>query len=222
MSDELWRICVPDWKAVSNRLEMSDDWRLFASAKDDFKKRKIMSLIKMEYEAGKCFPHLKKFEAKLHAEKQATDPRGWMFITINPKSDIDLKTFVERTHKYCSRAMFSQVLYAFEQRGTVEDGNIGKGFHVHILACRAKGYKPSKVKINTLNSFKHLIGNEASIDYGGVGVLMNRVNYIIGTKQSADKHAKQNADTKWRQCYDLDPFYRIKLSALIVPTDDAL
>lgn len=219
MSEELWRVCVPDWKAVSNRLEMNDDWRLFASAKDDFKKKKIMSLIKMEYEAGKCLTHIKEYEDKLHAERQATNPKGWMFITINPKTDVVLEAFVERTHKYCNRAMFSQVLYAFEQRGTVEDGNIGKGFHCHILACRKKGYKPSKVKINTLNSFKNFIGNEASLDYGGVGVLMNRVNYLIGTKQSADKHAKQTADQIWRKQYDLDPFYRIKLSALIVPTN---
>jgi len=219
MSKQFFEVCVPDWKAEAKKLEPGDNWLLFRSALKDFKKKKMMEIIKMEYQSGKCLSQLKEYEDQLHAERQATDPKGWMFITVNPKSGVDLKAFVGRTHKYCNRAMFSQVLYAFEQRGTVEDDNIGKGFHCHILACRKKGYKPSKVKINTLNSFKNFIGNEASLDYGGVGVLMNRVNYIIGTKQSADKHAKQSADQIWRKRYDLDPFYRIKLSALIVPTN---
>ena len=216
MSDELWKLVMP-----SDRYPhlVEDAKKLFWSAENAFKKNEIMKIMKMEYEAGKCFVELKKYKDRLHAEKQATFPKGWMFITVNPKPDVGLKVFVERIHKYCNRAMFSQVLYAFEQRGTVEDDNIGKGFHCHILACRAKGYKPCKVKVNTLNSFKHIIGNEASLDYGGVGVLMNRVNYLIGTKQSADKHAKQNADTLWRSANDLDPFYKIKLSALIVPTN---
>ena len=222
MSKQFFQVCVPDWKAEADNLAPGENWLLFRSALKDFKKKKMIEIIKMEYQAGKCLPQIKEYEEKLHAEKQATSPKGWMFITVNPKPDVGLKAFVERTHRYCNRAMFSQVLYSFEQRGTVEDDDIGKGFHCHILACRAKGYKPSKVKINTLNSFKNFIGNEASLDYGGVSVLKNRVNYLIGTKQSADKHSKQSADQIWRKIHDLDPFYRIKLSALIVPTNDAL
>lgn len=169
---------------------------------------------------GKIMPELREYEERLHNEQKATSPKGWEFITINPKPDADLQKFVSRVHRFCHRKMFDSVLYVFEQRGTI-DKELGKGFHCHILAHRTKGYKPSKVKLNTFNSFKHFVGNEAHCDFGLVSVIANRVKYMTGEKSTPEKRYKQMGDRAWRKIYDLEPFYRIKLSPLILPKENA-
>lgn len=103
-------------------------------------------------------------------------------------------------------------MYVFEQRGTIADNNIGKGFHAHILIKRNLSYKPSAlisklqrglVKIvkdvkapHLLNM--HVIGDEFALD---------KIRYMIGAKKT-EKQEKQLADVQWRQENNLEKLYK--------------
>lgn len=215
MSNSLYKALFPDTDFSSvesvSKIMDTDLYKMFSSAKNDFKKKKIMKVLNMEYELDriKSMTNLRSYELELKSEmKAAVVPSRCMFITINPKPDVALATFLTVLHKYAARSMFSRTLYCVEQRGTIESNDLGKGFHAHILCCRANGYPPNKVKKNTYNSFKHLVGSEASIDYGGrYCVVANRQSYIIGSKKDTKKHPKQEGDVVWREKHSIEPYY---------------
>lgn len=221
MSDKLYKTLFPetDWTNYESAKKCMDStlFKAFASAKSDFTKKKIMKVLNMEYELDriKSLKNLRSYELDLKAQqREIVKPHLCMFITINPKPDVALATFLTILHKYASRAMFSRTLYCVEQRGTIEDDNLGKGFHAHILCCRSNGYPPNKIKKHTYNSFKHLVGNESAIDYGGrYCIVANRQSYIVGSKKDPAKHPKQAGDVVWREKHSIEPYYGKLFSA---------
>lgn len=216
MSDDFYYTLFPelqgclDIEKINAALD-SPLGKAYSSALLEFKKKKLMTVFGLEYQLNKIksLQKVREYELSLKAEiKETVNPGRCMFITVNPKPGVSLETFQCVLHKFCSRAMFSRTLYCVEQRGTIEDDNLGVGFHAHILCCRSSGYPPNKIKKHTYSSFKHLVGNEASIDYGGrYCVIPNRQSYIIGTKKDPLKHPKQAADKKWRQDNGIEPYY---------------
>lgn len=215
MSDTLLKALLPeldhtDARQVCN-LDEDPLYQIYCSAKKEFCKKKIMKVLNMEYELDRIssMRKLRSYELSLKAQqREAVKPSRCMFITVNPKGDVDLATFLIQLHKYCSRSMFSRTLYCVEQRGTIENNDLGKGFHAHILCCRSNGYPPNKIKKHTYNSFKHLVGSEAAIDYGGrYCVVANRESYITGTKKDPSKHPKQKGDAVWREKHGIEPYY---------------
>lgn len=215
MSNKLYKALFPEtdfsnYDSVSKVLD-TEIYKSFLSAKSDFTKKKIMKVLNMEYELDriKSLSNLRSYELELKSQmKEAVNPSRCMFITINPKPDVALATFLTILHKYCSRSMFSRTLYCVEQRGTIENNDLGKGIHAHILCCRANGYPPNKIRKNTYNSFKHLVGSEASIDYGGrYCIVANRESYITGKKKDPSKHPKQEGDKVWREKHSIEPYY---------------
>ena len=216
MSDKIIKSLFPniDWFKYSTELQDATEtplYKLFESAKNDFTKKKIIKVMNLEYDLDRIesLKGLRAYELELESKKrEIVRPQRCMFITVNPKPDVELSTFLTVLHKYANRAMFSRVLYTVEQRGTVEEGNLGKGFHAHLLVCRANGYPPNKIKKHTFSTFKHLIGNDASIDYGGrYCIVANREKYIIGEKKDPHKHAKQDGDKVWRLQHSIEPYY---------------
>lgn len=215
MSEKLYKTLFPetDFTKIESfqKLMESKDYKLFVSALSDFKKKKITKVLNMEYELQKIedLKNLRTYELELKKEMQnVVKPQLCMFITINPKPDVELSTFLTILHKYCNRSMFSRTLYCVEQRGTLKDDNLGTGIHAHVLVCRANGYPPNKIKKNTYNSFKHLVGNEAAIDYGGrYCIIPNRESYITGQKKDPKKHPKQEGDKIWCEKHSIEPYY---------------
>lgn len=202
---------LKDYADYFNWQDTSELALALKSARADFLKSRIRVCVKKEYELGLIFTELSAAEERINvAHRAIINPKKTMFITINPSPSVELADFVKIVHKYADRSMFSKVLYCFEQRGTLEK-DIGKGFHCHLLVHRNGSYPPNKVKKNTYNTFKKVVGSEASIDYGkGLNNIKNRQNYIVGTKKNKkddDKKSKQDADVVWRQTYDLDSYY---------------
>lgn len=202
-----------DFSDADSLIKMSKSplYKAYASAKSDFTKKKVMKVLNLEYQLDKItsLTNLRAYELELKAQqRESVNFARCMFITVNPKPDVDLATFLMVLHKFCGRAMFSRTLYCVEQRGTVSDGNLGKGFHAHILCCRSNGYPPNKIKTHTYSSWKHLVGSESAIDYGGrYCIVPNRQSYITGLKKDQKKHPKQEGDIVWRKENSIEPYY---------------
>ena len=179
----------------------------------DAEERKLFrQIIVLEYKLGfrnqKLKARIDELKAMLPEKTSSFNP--YMFITINPKPDIKLKTFQIICERYANRKMFENYLYVLEQRGTENAHDLGSGFHCHFLIERKKAYKPSQVKKNTKSTFKNLVGNNKHIDFGpvsGKSGLQNRQSYMLDKKKNPLKQLKQAGDVIWRNTNDLEPFY---------------
>ncbi len=136
-----------------------------------------------------------------------------LFITINPKPSVKLEEFTKVCQKISKKTCFTKVLYVFEQRGTIEGCDIGKGFHCHLLFERNLNYKPTKCITNIKSSLKKFIGNvnnqhQLNCQIIGREFAIDKKNYILGkNKKGEGKDAKQDADIKWRNDEGMQPFY---------------
>lgn len=150
---------------------------------------------------------LKKQQSILHNN-------GYLFITVNPKPEINLEAFRQFIAKISKKTCFEGSLYVLEQRGTMENNNLGKGFHAHILCSRNLNYKPTKCRTNVINSCKKMVGNiynehQLNIQIIGKEFAKDKKDYIIGIKTGSGKDEKQNADVVWRKHQNIEKFYEI-------------
>jgi len=136
----------------------------------------------------------------------------YIFITINPKPGEDFQKCHQIIKKIVNRTCFTDYLYVVEQRGTIAEGNIGKGFHFHILTKRALNYKPSKCESNVRNSTKKICDSKnpkiVNIQKIGIEFATDKVNYITGKNKTGEgKDLKQDADQVYRENMSLSPYY---------------
>ncbi len=67
-----------------------------------------------------------------------------LFITINPRPDINFDDFKLICDKYVGKKWIQSCIYVYEQRGkTIEE--LGKGFHCHMLLWRQPAKRPNQV-----------------------------------------------------------------------------
>jgi len=137
-----------------------------------------------------------------------------LFITINPRPDIELSTFIKTMNKFISKIWIEDYIYVYEQRGTTEQES-GKGFHAHILLWKPDNKKSHEVIRETKNTFKNI----CSIDNPSILNIKNckeediekRKNYMLGTKDiNADptKQVKQEIDLIWRKRVNIENYYQ--------------
>lgn len=137
-----------------------------------------------------------------------------LFITINPRPDIDLETFCKSVRKYVCKCWIDNYIYVLEQRGTNES-ELGKGFHCHVLLWKCDNKKSHEVIRETKNTFKNI----CSVDNPSVLNIKNckeedihkRKNYMLGeksTEHDPTKEEKQNMDIKWRKSVNIEPYYK--------------
>lgn len=211
---KLWLGDVPkDEKNLNDYLKKSD---AIDQAYETFRKNKFQKLIGMEYELemmGQKWKDIKSHEKGLKdkmKEKLAIDHNnGYCFITVNPKDTVVLADFVEKVHKYVERQMFRKVRYVFEQRGKTS-AEAGKGFHVHILAKRNLDYKPSKIRVNSINTWKNMCSCSDStftVQHIGEDFAKDKDEYMNGVKTGEDKDVKQAIDKIWRPAHNLENVY---------------
>ncbi len=149
----------------------------------------------------------------LKEKKAIKNNNSHLFITINPKPEVKLDDFLKVCHKISKKTCFNKVLYVFEQRGTIEGCDIGKGFHCHLLIERNLNYKPTKCITNIKSSLKKFVGNvqnqhQLNCQVIGIEFATDKKNYILGTNKTGEgKDAKQDADIKWRNDKNITPFY---------------
>ena len=203
-----------DLGKIQEWLEKAD---IYDKAYENFKKKKFESIIRMEYDAellGQKMIDIKNYEKEVKGklkELVAKDHNnGYCFITINPNKEIDLNTFRDKIDKFVKRNMFQEYRYVLEQRGANED-EAGKGFHAHILLKRNLDYKPSKIVVNTKNSFKGItnVDNPAILNIQTIGedFAKDKDEYMTGVKTGEGKDEKQAIDILWRKENNIESVY---------------
>ncbi len=191
--------------------------KLINPAVEQFTKKKIESIIRMKYEAGTLgdkWVNIKKYEDQCKADCKEVIAKnhnnGYVFITINPRSDVKLETFRDKVDKFVNRNMFTEYRYVFEQRSETED-EMGKGFHAHILLKRNLDYKPSKIVVNTKNTFKGItqVDNPQILNIQTIGAdfAKDKDEYITGVKTGVGKDKKQEIDILWRKAENIESVY---------------
>ncbi len=181
---------------------------------------KFKKILSQEYQLERMGLFAKKLQeletqnAVLLKQKQAFKKQNsHLFITINPKPGVKLEDFTKVCHKISKKTCFNKVLYVFEQRGTIEGCDIGKGFHCHLLIERNLNYKPTKCITNIKSSLKKFVGNvqnHAQLNFKIIGkeFALDKKKYIMGINKTGEgKDAKQLADIKWRFDRNIAPFY---------------
>jgi hypothetical protein len=203
-----------DLGKIQEWLEKGD---IYDKAYENFKKKKFESIIKMEYDAellGQKMIEIKNYEKEVKVklkELVAKDHNnGFCFITINPKKEIDLNTFRDKIDKFVKRNMFQDYRYVLEQLGATAD-EAGKGFHAHLLLKRNLDYKPSKIVVNTKNSFKGIteVDNPAILNIQTIGedFAKDKDEYMTGVKTGEGKDEKQAIDVLWRKDNNIESVY---------------
>ncbi len=136
-----------------------------------------------------------------------------IFITVNPRPDIDLLEFMKVLRKYVIKKWIDDYIYVIEQRGITEDES-GKGFHSHILIWKPDNKRSSEVIRETKNTFKKI----CSVDNPSILNIQNckeediekRRNYMLGLKALNDdpsKEQKQKIDIGFRERNNIEIYY---------------
>lgn len=136
-----------------------------------------------------------------------------IFITVNPRPDIDLLEFMKVLRKYVIKKWIDDYIYVIEQRGITEDES-GKGFHSHILIWKPDNKRSSEVIRETKNTFKKI----CSVDNPSILNIQNckeediekRKNYMLGLKALDDdpsKEQKQKIDIGFRERNNIEVYY---------------
>ena len=153
---EIWNKAI---NSANNAYEFMppEDWKLYKKCCDEFKKRKYLKILKMEYEMNEAFKDLKTIEDNTikRLKEYKADKRldRYIFLTISPPEECLLKDMKSCIEKAVKRKFIKQYHYVYEQRGTKEK-NVGKGKHLHLLFERDINYKPSTIKRDLKNTFK--------------------------------------------------------------------
>jgi len=189
----------------------------YDKAYDNFLKKKLESIIKMEYDAdllGAKMIEIKEYEksvkVKLKEKTAKEHNNAFVFITINPNEATTLTQLQEKVEKFVNRNMFSAYRYVYEQRGSTEK-DMGHGFHAHILLKRNLDYKPSKISLNTKNTFKGITNVDnpqiLNIQHIGHDFAKDKDEYMTGVKTGEGKDKKQEIDKIFRKKNNLESVY---------------
>lgn len=130
----------------------------------------------------------------------------WFWITLRPAAEHNERfdSFKEQVREYIKRKMFLGWTYAFEQKGETEE-EMGKGYHVHIIAECTNNMNKAKVIRDTKSSWKQWLGGDCPDAFIQVEKMekqteyQNRLKYITEKKGESYKHAAQEIDKIWRK-----------------------
>ncbi len=190
---------------------------LYDQALEQFTKKKIEKIVSLEYQAellGDKMKKVKEYEnsvkAKLKEQVAEKHNNDYVFVTINPNPKTDFAIFRDKVEKYVKRNMFLDYRYVFEQRGATAE-QAGTGFHAHVLLKRNLDYKPSKIIVNTKNTFKGItdVTNPQILNIQIIGkeFMLDKNEYITGVKTAEGKDEKQAVDKLWREQNNLQAVY---------------
>ena len=190
--------------------------------REEFKKfvaLKYKQNLSMKYDLELLGEDLAKLKAEnlelkqLQKEQTARDNHNqYVFITVNPRPNVEFDVFRDTCIKFSQRKMFSKTWLVFEQRGSTEE-ELGKGFHAHIECERNLDYKPSQITRNTENTFKNIVDMKVkkhtlTIQHHGEDFHKDKLEYIEGVKTGEGKDEKQIMDVKFREKNNLNVCYK--------------
>lgn len=146
---------------------------------------------------------------KMKIDKIKEDTKEWIFITINPKSNITLTDFHNKIQSLTKWKCFHKGFYVLEQRGETPD-NI-HGIHAHIMLVKynierkrlIKRLETTFAKYCDLKKAENTINVKRKSPEHGKETLDE---YMKGEKQD-DKLQKVEIDKIWRKENNLDEIY---------------
>lgn len=140
-----------------------------------------------------------------------------LFITINPRPEINFDEFKLLCDKYVGKVWIQSCIYVFEQRGKTTE-ELGKGFHCHMLLWRNPDKRPNQVVRETQKHFKNICECEnpsiLNIKNCKEEDIEKRKKYMLDCKSVRDdptKEVKQSMDVKWRELIHLRSYYEKKI-----------
>lgn len=131
----------------------------------------------------------------------------YWFITVNPRSDIELSQFQKTIEKLLKKKCITNYAMAYEVRK--KEGKTFKGLHCHIVLSH--NIKPYDFKRSVKNTVKHItnVNNPEILNFKNLPtqeIVQEKILYITGNK--SDKKQKGVAITKeWRKLNNLDEIY---------------
>lgn len=200
---------------------------LFNEEKIELRKRKFRKILEQEYQLeklGPLFSKLKSMEntyAQELKEKTAeAHQNGYCWCTINPKEGISFDNFRKKIEKIVKYSCFKGHAYVFEQRGTVKEGNIGKGFHAHLLFSRNLSYKPKDLEQRIRRGCKGIVGNVNNNNFINLAKIgkdyaIDKYKYMTASKK-LEKQEKQIGDIQFRKIHNLRKIYINNISLDII------
>lgn len=173
-------------------------------------RNKIKKIINQEYQLeqyGAMYTDIKLMiknnKSKLLKQTAKEHKNGYLWCTINPKPEMKFQEFRKYIEKMVKYSCFKEYTYAFEQRGTEKEKNIGKGFHCHLIFKRNLAYKPSDLIKKIKRSAGKIVGNinnNNQLNFATIGeeYAKDKYTYINGLKK-AEKTEKQMGDITFRK-----------------------
>ena len=138
----------------------------------------------------------------------------YIFITINPKKEIDFETFYEtfQEKKQCviSKKWMKDIIYCYGQQSEIE--NEYNGYHSHMVIKR-NGKKMFDIKKELKSTLKSIIDvdNPQCLNFRNIkdeAELKRIINYMTGFKANIVKHPKQCNNKNFRIHYNLSKYYK--------------
>jgi len=165
------------------------------------------TMLKLKQEQENLKDKLKEQMAKDHNN-------GYLFITINPKGEVEpynkLHKFEKLILKFINRNFIEEAWAVIEQRGTTEE-YAGTGYHAHIELRRNLNYRPSDIIKGAKNTFKSLCDTKnpalLNCQIHGEDFHKDKLEYIEGVKTGEGKDEKQEIDKIFRKNYNLQTVY---------------
>lgn len=138
----------------------------------------------------------------------------WFFITLRPATEHEHR-FVEfkaMVFKYLERTMFINWKLSFEQKGETTE-EMGKGYHVHIIADCATWCTKKKMIKDTKRSWDKWLNGyvpDAFVQIDKMETTTDKLVkelYITGHKKEKHKEKAIAIDEQWRSKEGLRPTY---------------
>lgn len=185
------------WNAIATRLGQDPD---APHALDEVEEREAIDSLG---EVLTRYEFIRSFVRRTDGSCNARDFE-LAFITISPPESVDLATFRATAKGFLSKTKcIKRWFMAFEQRGTVESHDIGRGMHLHLLCDVSPPTTFANFKRAVCNAFRGWYTDIRPKLYDWEA---GKIEYLKGLK-SSDKLDAVEGDRAWRADVGLDDFY---------------
>lgn len=145
-------------------------------------------------------------------QEEIKNKTKYIFLTINPNSQILFREFQRCIDKLMSKPWITNYLYVYEQRGESE-AEVGKGFHFHAIIEKPTN-KSYQHMMRELSSTANKVCDTSNFHFYNVKNISEeekerKIIYITGRKADIAKHAKQDMDIIFRKNNNLLSQYNV-------------
>ncbi len=185
------------WNAVSNRIQEDPDAPHSLDACEEVEALDSLGKVLERYQFIRNF---------VRKSDGSCDARCFelAFLTVSPPETVDLEAFRTAVQNFLSKTKcIKRWFMAFEQRGTVEHDDIGRGKHVHILCDITPPTTFANFKTSCFNAFRGWYVNVLPKLYEWEA---GKVKYLEGYKEDKKLDAVAG-DRTWRAAVGLESIY---------------